>query len=119
MNSLLVACILIWNPQTDATGFRIWRGIELVATVETNRATVTLPTDQLSTLTVTATNGTDESEHSDPITVIPITPQTSENLTEWKPQRAFFIERKASLFFRFSYPSPNQCRTVSNSYPPQ
>ena len=104
--TITAACIVFWNPQTDATAFRVWRGTELLATVETNRATVALPTGQLSTLTVTATNESGESEHSDPITAIPITPQTSENLTEWKPQRPFFIERKQSLFFRFSYPSP-------------
>jgi len=106
MTIFLAACILSWNPQPDATGFRVWRGTELLATVETNRATVQLPADQLSTITVTATNETGESEHSDPITVKPITPQTSENLTDWKPQKPFFIQAKPSLFFRFSYPSP-------------
>jgi hypothetical protein len=106
MNPILAACILSWNPQPDATGFRVWRGLDCIATVETNRATVQLQTDQLSTLTVTATNEMGESEHSDPITAIPITPQTSENLTDWKPQKPFFIQAKPSLFFRFSYPSP-------------
>jgi len=97
-------CNVRWNPQPAATGFRVFRGIDQIAEVTTNRATVDLPADRPSTLTVTATNGATESDHSDPITAIPITPQTSENLTDWKPQRVFFVERKPSMFFRFSFP---------------
>lgn len=101
-------CGIRWNPnlpEDNVTHYRVWRGIDCLATVETNRAVVDLPTDQLSTLTVTATNESGESEHSDPITAIPVTPQHSEDLTHWTDRKPFFVEQKPSQFFRFKYPS--------------
>jgi hypothetical protein len=107
MITALAIAYLKWDkplPADAVTHWRIFRGIELVAEVKNNRADVALPTDRISTLTVIAYNQQGASEPSDPFHVIPVTPQTSDNLTDWQPQQTFFVERKAKQFFRFSFP---------------
>lgn len=92
------------NPEPDILHYRVWCGIELVATVTEPRAAIELPADRLSTLTVTAVNAQGESEHSDPLTVRPITAEDSEDLITWQVKRTFFVPLTAKRFFRFSYP---------------
>jgi hypothetical protein len=98
-------CRVAWNPQTDATSWKVWRGTDLLATVQTNEAVVDLPVDRLSTLTVTAHRDGLASTHSAPITVQPVTPQWSPDLRVWiVVPKTFFIELLPKAYFRFSYP---------------
>jgi hypothetical protein len=100
-------CGLKWNPnpEPEVTGYRVWCGIDCIASVTEPRASLDLPTDRLSTLTVTAVSATGESEHSDPLTVRPITPESAEVLKPWIRQRTFFVPNTPRHFFRFSYPA--------------
>jgi hypothetical protein len=98
-------CRVAWDAQSDATAWRVWRGIELLATTATNEATLDLPTDRLSTITVTAHRDNLASPHSAPMTVQPITPQWSSDLRVWiVTKKTFFIELRPKAFFRFAYP---------------
>jgi hypothetical protein len=100
-------CRIAWDAQSDATSWKVWRGLDLLATTETNEATLDLPADRLSTITVTAHRDSLTSPHSAPMTVQPITPQWSPDLRVWiVVPRTFFIELRAKAFFRFAYPLP-------------
>jgi hypothetical protein len=98
-------CRIAWDAQTDATSWKIWRGLDLLATTETNEATLDLPADRLSTITVTAHRDGLASPHSAPMTVQPITPQWSYDHRVWiVTKKTFFIELRDKAFFRFAYP---------------
>jgi hypothetical protein len=100
-------CRIAWDAQTDATSWKVWRGLDLLATTETNEATLDLPADRLSTITVTAHRDNLASPHSAPMTVQPITPQWSPDLRVWiVTKKTFFIELRPKAFFRFAYPLP-------------
>jgi hypothetical protein len=79
--------------------------LDLLATTETNEATLDLPADRLSTITVTAHRDGLASTHSAPITVQPVTPQWSPDHRVWiVVPKTFFIELRDKAFFRFAYP---------------
>lgn len=99
-------CRIAWDASPGATEYRVWRGIDLMASVALTSASVDLPVDQLSAITVTAGNESGESAHSEPLTVLPVTPQSTTNLSEWDSHRPFFITAKPSAFFRLAYPTP-------------
>jgi hypothetical protein len=81
--------------------------LDLLATTETNEATLDLPADRLSTITVTAHRDGLTSPHSAPMTVQPITPLWSPDLRVWiVTKKTFFIELRDKSFFRFAYPLP-------------
>ena len=94
-----------WNPQSDATAWRVWRGIELLATTATNQATVTVPDDQPSTLTVTALNAAGESAQSEPL-YLPtpnatlLTIERSTDLRTWAPIADFYDTKAPKVFYR-------------------
>lgn len=98
-SQLLIPLILAWNPQ-PVDSFRVWRGIEVVATVTTNQARIQLPHGD-SALTVTAINNGLESPHS-PVFYIHVsepklTIEASSNLIDWhfpRPKDTFFRIRK-------------------------
>lgn len=98
-------CRVSWNPQADATSFRVWRGIELLATVATNQATVTVPDDQPSTLTVTAVNAAGESAQSEPL-YLPapdatlLTIERSTDLQTWAPIAELYDAKAPKVFYR-------------------
>jgi hypothetical protein len=100
---------LAWKAQGPTIFFRVWRGLDLLATTEpgVNRAKLELPVDQLSTLTVTAHNETQSSVHSQPLVAMPVTPQWSQDLSSWtaQPRHIFFVEHKPALFFRAAFPT--------------
>lgn len=98
-------CRISWEPETDAVDYRVWAGLQLIATVTEPRATVDLPADKVSTVTVTARNEAGESGHSEPMSLLPVTPQSSSGLTSWTLHRVFFIKYAERGFFRFSYPT--------------
>jgi hypothetical protein len=100
-------CRVAWDAQTDATRWKVWRGLDLLATTETNEATIDLPADRLSTITVTAHRDGLTSPHSAPMTVQPVTPQWSQDLRVWiVTKNTFFIDLRDKAFFRFTYPLP-------------
>jgi hypothetical protein len=77
----------------------------LLAEVQSNEATLDLPADRLSTITVTAHRDGITSPHSAPMTVQPVTPQWSPDLRVWiVTKKTFFIELRPKAFFRFAYP---------------
>ncbi|MFO0204133.1 MAG: hypothetical protein ACK528_13495 [Alphaproteobacteria bacterium] len=101
-------CKLAWDhpPYHErVTHWEIFRGIERLATVHEPCATLDLPTDRRSTLTVAAVNA---AGHSSPvnITVVPFVPQTSVNLANWNSslQKTIFVEASPRMFARFSFP---------------
>lgn len=97
--SILIPLILAWNPQ-PVDSFKVWRGIDVVATVTTNEAALKLPLGD-STLTVTAiTNGV-SSGHSEPfhihIAEPRLTIEASSDLINWhfpSPTDTFFRIKK-------------------------
>lgn len=99
-------CRIAWDASPGATEYRVWRGIDMMVSVTSSSASVDLPADQLSTLTVTARNESGESVHSEPLTVLPVTPQSTTNLSEWNRHPPFFITAKPSAFFRLTYSKP-------------
>ncbi len=99
-------CRLRWAPQSDAAGFRVYRGIQLLADTTESRVTVELPSDQASTVFVVAYRGALVSEPSDTLTVIPVTPLSSTDLQTWKSHEPFYVKLEPKGFFRFSYPTP-------------
>jgi hypothetical protein len=100
-------CRIAWDAQTDAKSWKVWRGTDLLATTETNDATLDLPADRLSTITVTAHRDGLTSPHSAPMTVQPVTPQWSYDHRVWVvTKKTFFIELRDRAFFRFAYPLP-------------
>jgi hypothetical protein len=92
-------CRITWDAQ-DAKFFRVWRGLELLAEVETNEATVTLPDDQPSVLTVTAHNDHGSSPHSAPLPVVAVRIQESSNLRTWWIVRTIHREKRQAMFYR-------------------
>lgn len=89
---------LAWDVVPEAQSYRIFRGIWVVGTSFTNKATVDLPAGA-TTLTVTAVNFAGESEHSESITVyVPpppiVTVQFSADLADWQddpfPEARFY-----------------------------
>lgn len=86
------------NP-VPVTDYRVWRGIECLATVTTPQATLTLP-DAPCALTVTARNGTLESAHSAPLKLIALTVQQSADLKAWASTRTIHREQADRFFYR-------------------
>jgi len=101
-------CVVAWDAQPPGVVFDVRRGIDLLATVATHTATVDLPTDQLSTLTVTARLGDIKADRSDPFTVQPNTIEYSTNLApaSWQEAPTFFTEYHPALFIRIRHPKP-------------
>ncbi len=61
-----------WNPMPGVDGFRLYAGDDLVGTVDTNLAEVTIP-DATTSLTVAAFNVRGEGPRSEPL-IIPALP---------------------------------------------
>ena len=93
------------NADQQVTDYRVWRGIECIATVQSNTATVTLP-DEPVTLTLTARNVNGESAHSAPMHVVAITVQESPDLKAWGATRTIHREKKPSMFYRLKIQTP-------------
>lgn len=92
-------CVLAWDSQPDATSFRVWKGIECIATVSEPQAVVTLP-DEPCTVTVTARNANGESAHSAPLQLVAVRIQESSNLKAWWYVRTVHREKRATMFYR-------------------
>ena len=90
---------LAWDAQSGVTDYRIWKGIECLATVGTNSATLTLP-DAPAVITVTARNAAGESPHSEPLEIIAVTLQRSPDLKGWSDSVTKHFEKRAKDFFR-------------------
>ena len=102
-------CGLAWDhpPYHErVVRWELFVGIERVATVFEPTATIDLPADRTSTVTVYAVNETNTSEPAT-ITVVPLTPRHSEDLKTWTthPRHAFFVEYKPRMFANFSFPT--------------
>lgn len=94
---------LAWdpNPEKDIADYRVWRGIECLATVPGTTATVTVPDTEPSTFTVTARNTAGlESLHSEPLHLCTVTVMESTDLKTWTPVKTIFRERKPAAFYR-------------------
>jgi hypothetical protein len=89
---------IAWDAQ-PATEFRVWKGIDLLATVPTNTATITLP-DAPCSITVTARNAGGESPHSEPLHLVAVRIQESTNLKAWWYAKTIHRERKPAMFYR-------------------
>jgi hypothetical protein len=90
---------LAWNAQKGVTDFRVWRGIECLATVVEPSATVTLPAEPC-VLTVTARNEAGESAHSAPLDLMVVTLEQSADLKAWTSRKTWHAEKQARGFFR-------------------
>ena len=100
-------CKLEWLPAAPAdqvTEWRVFRGIEPLATVSQPAATLDLPVDSKSTLSVFAVNVLGVSPAAT-ITVLAAIPQDSADLRTWNSHRPFFYEDGAKHFFRFHIPA--------------
>ena len=69
---------LEWDAQSDAKSFAVYAGGVKLATVSTNKATITVP-DAAATLTVTASNDGGDSIPSAPL-VLPSAPASPKGL---------------------------------------
>ena len=100
---------IAWNEQHPTIFFKVWRGIDLLATTApgVNEATFELPIYQISTLTVTAHTATRNSGPSQPFIAVPIIPQWSPDLKVLiaEPSKTFFVEHQPRFFFRAAYPT--------------
>jgi len=102
-------------PDHDSTViYRVWRGIELLGETTETRLQVTLPTDQLSTITATAHRDGMTSPHSKPLVLAPAVVHSSPDMRVWVVERSsyFFqtLEREGTKterqFFRVQYHAP-------------
>jgi hypothetical protein len=103
-------CKVEWDAAPVAeqvTKWRIYRGLVLLTETTTASATLDLPADALSTLSVVAVNVAGTSSPAS-LTVIPFTPRHSDNLTTWTqhPAKIIFLESKPRLFASYSFPKP-------------
>jgi hypothetical protein len=98
-------CTLAWDAQAGVTDYRVWRGLECLATVTTNSATVTLP-DEPCSLTVTARNAVGESAHSAPLSIVAVTMQESNDLKAWGSVKTVHREKQAMKFYRLRIQTP-------------
>ena len=101
-------CKLAWNPAPSAelvTSWKVYRGIDLLATVTEPSATLDLAADLRSTLSIVAINTAGSSPPAI-LTVVPFTPRHSEDLRNWTahPSKVVFIEAKPHMFANFSFP---------------
>ena len=87
---------IAWDADANASAWRVWRGIDLLAETNQASATIDLPADQLSTITVTAHNDSGSSAHSEPLVLLPVTPRHSYDLAKWRPKQTFFIASPAT-----------------------
>jgi hypothetical protein len=97
-----------WEGTDPAVVFRVYRGIELLAESNERRAEFRLPSDRISTLTITAAVGDNVSEHSEPWTLTPVNVFESGDMQTWKqhPHATFFHAISDKGFFRFQYFTP-------------
>lgn len=99
---------LAWNANPGAemvTEYRVWRGIECLATVTVPQATLTLQ-DAPAVLTVTARNAAGESAHSAPLEIIAVTLQTSPDLSTWSDGLTRYFEKRQREFYRLGFKGP-------------
>lgn len=102
------------NPESNILFYRVWRGLDLLAQTTATHATVTLPTDQISTMTVTAHSAAGSSPHSKPLVLAPAVVHSSADLRVWIVEKSsyFFhvLEREGirtdKQFFRVHYHTP-------------
>lgn len=100
---------LAWdaNPAAEqVTDYRIWRGIDCLATVSGTAATVTVPDALPSNLTVTARNAAGlESAHSAAVSIpapnaTRLTLQASTDLQTWQDIATYYDARQPAVFYR-------------------
>jgi len=96
-------CRVAWDPTLGATSYAVFRGIDQLAEVSTNEASIDLPTDQLSSLVVIARNASGSSAPSAPLTVQPVAIQTSGDLLTWTPRPVFFVTAAPPFFLRAKF----------------
>ena len=112
-----VRVVLAWNPNPadeKVEYYRLWRGLELLGQTAETRLEVVLPTDQVSTLTVTAHRGDLASLHSKRLVLAPAVVHSSPDMRVWIVEKSsvFFqtLEREGEKiekqFFRVNYHTP-------------
>lgn len=102
------------NPEPNITHYRVWRGLDLLGETADTRLRIDLPTDQPSTLTVTAHSAAGSSPHSKPLVLAPAMVYSSADLRVWVVEKSsvFFqtLERDgvrtSRQFFRVNYHTP-------------
>ena len=111
------AVTVVWNPNDPSEKvefYRVWRGLDLLGQTSEPRLRIELPTDQLSTLTVTAHRGELASAHSKRLILAPAVVHTSTDLRVWvveKPSVFFHVLEREGIktprqFFRIQYHTP-------------
>ena len=94
------------NPESEnVTKYRIWRGIELLGEAEKPPLTIILDGTP-AVLTITAISGDVESEHSEPLLIIPITVQESTDLKTWQDKKTIYREKLEKAFYRVKIVQP-------------
>jgi len=97
---------LAWDaPTGQVTQWRVFRGLDECAIVTTNSATIEVPSDTPSTISVRAENEVGISQPAT-ILVIPIEVQESDNLKDWRHVRVIYREFEQRKFFRIKIITP-------------
>jgi hypothetical protein len=94
-----------WDAEPDVAYYEVWRGLDKIATVNTNSSILDLPTDRKSVIAVRVINSSGTSEFSDPLIVVPVTPRSSPDLATWTDHPIFFaVEIDGRMFLQFTHP---------------
>lgn len=97
-----------WDAQLPGVRYRVYLGIEVVADVATAAAVIDLPEDRISAVAVQAYSLLGTAPMSEPLTLEPLTTQSSETLTHgWMDHGTVFravMPGEKRRFFRIRYP---------------
>lgn len=101
---------LAWNPNPESenvTAYRLYRGIDLVATA--TGTTVTADLNSGDVVHVRAVNSVGESGPSNTVTIpagTKLTIQSSTNLSDWTDIHTMEVSKKDKEFFRIKIETP-------------